>query len=1717
MCSSLFIFLGAFAAFSAPLSVVSDDIYKPGEEMPQFKGNAPNWLALLTTIDGSKCTGEFLSPKFVITATHCTKNSDGTRRPLKVVLGGGGTSDDKPKLRDFSDTEVIDEWGDIVLLEMNKRDDRVTMVPLMHGIDFYKDAPVTVMGYGFFSWDPKDDRDWSNVFNKLGIATARTILQADLPENPPGFKNTGISVARVKGIGAPGDSGGPLMMKAPLSWLKGYDTEEERLETQKVAGVMWGGNADYSTYSEITPEILHKMANLTGIPFFNNPTEGMVGTDNSMEFSGWGNIPLSIKVFVLNQNTGKWRENPTTVCIKEEEADIPRIYRKTGPKADEWFCQVDMEQFHGRSEVVMGNLELAAMAQYDEAQDPKCTPGKNTNDCVFFMQNYGKRTLSMKESPKTVDEDATPADVLDKVVYVHDDGYFTIQLSGSPGQRVIIKRNLSNKRTEESPCYDSSGTRIPSPAINQSGHVICRLKAPPRPVSNSAEPFIARYTSYFLSENSVYSHADALATANYIFKYATRPSISISSMLNSEFPSDREKVAMYPVEVKGETNITLNNGYQTPIEKAIKLSSTDAGIVGVDENTDINNPSWELSYNFWNITKKNGEYNTTASLYINTPRTMVPPLATKTVSYKFLEPGIEIDFPLASSDEDEVEYDLTEKNVFFSGSLEALREFGRIHCYVRYKDENNKQVELYNEIAPKNEYKIEGSILDWFCPDINFPKIINDPKIINGNTDLYKKLEDKQKVKLTVVAEHEVLIGKDYMVTESKDHNIVLKKTMLVDIDDPASSKNGTTKSTAPGWVVIAPEYMVKGTGEPGASINVPIPENPSCNKTVQSDGTWNCGLQETPADGEYTLTATQTTSGGSVSKASSSFIVKQKDEDKELEEGGNGGDGNGGGINGNTGGGEAGTGSDVAPYLIFPATAADGALLSTAATTTAAGLTTVAGAAGAGVSAGGAVASAGITITLGSLKILDDVLKPDWGKHGLWHYDIRKAMSGWNPLDSYILTVINYDHDRKPIGKRVIPLAKQVTIEAPAESQEIPYLKSYTIDGQAARDALITVTIPGKSEPVCSVRSAGDGQWSCQPPDGLLGPVTIIATQELPGGAVGGTPLTVERHYAISVKHLTVLTPADNSTVINTPYSVAGTGHPGASVKVTIKSSGKDAAEDTVVVDNMGLWSYPVPAQESVAGSYTATAVTIAGGKEQQDARTVTWTVSGLVENESTIESPAEGEVVTQNTYRIQGNGKPGHRIDVLGIPVVGECHTVVTNAGKWSCMPISVTEGTEATIRMSDRDDDSGVSRDYTLAPSFTVDSPKENEVLESTFNINGLAPAGSKVRMQGLGELARDCNVIAHPDGAWSCPGDGSVYPEINGIYQVMVTGTDSRGKPVKIIRNFAVNNVGRQNRSYIKITWPVANATTSENRFTVSGESLLPSEATKLSVYVGPQGSIPTEKLCDADVAENGTWNCQGNKENGTYNIQAIYKDDDTGEVKSTPGRFSVSATSFTAHSLITIDSPSEGEVINSPVYTISGHTPDTAADAAKHIKVPECVPTTPTGGYGSWSCQANSSPGMKEMVVTSSRTTEAGVYKNHSEARHYVVTTPSGPVVIRSPSNGQKIVIYEKSSSYVEFSGTGTEGARIELRLLNKGSGKTTLLTDDKNPVIVTEGMWSASYDLQAGGKSSGREITATQVIAGSDKPTNDTLDFTLSCKAMDMRPASMPCGGNLGQ
>ncbi|MFE6645630.1 Ig-like domain-containing protein [Nocardioides sp. NPDC057772] len=357
-------------------------------------------------------------------------------------------------------------------------------------------------------------------------------------------------------------------------------------------------------------------------------------------------------------------------------------------------------------------------------------------------------------------------------------------------------------------------------------------------------------------------------------------------------------------------------------------------------------------------------------------------------------------------------------------------------------------------------------------------------------------------------------------------------------VSSPSTPVDFTVDRTAPEPPVITgpadgstvgdatPE--ITGTGEPGATVEVTIDGEVVGETTVNPDGTWTFTPTEPLADGEHTVTATQTDEAGNTSEVSEpvSFTVDA---------------------------------SSGAPVITSPESG----------DSTNDNTPTIEGTGNAGDT---------ITVIIDGDPAGETTVSPD----GTWTFTPTEALEDGD----HTITATATDPLGNTSGESnaviitvdtTAPEAPEITSPTDGGSTSDP---TPTIEGTGEPGATVTVEIDGQEVGTAVVQP--EGTWSLELTDPLAsGDHTVGAVQTDPAGNT--SPATTV-DFTVTPPAPVITSPQDGDSVDETP-DVSGTGQPGANV--TVQVDGKDI--DTVPVGDDGTWSTTLP--ELDCGEHTLTA----------------------------------------------------------------------------------------------------------------------------------------------------------------------------------------------------------------------------------------------------------------------------------------------------------------------------------------------------------------------------------------------------------------------------------------------------------------------------------------------------------------------------------------------
>ncbi len=262
------------------------------------------------------------------------------------------------------------------------------------------------------------------------------------------------------------------------------------------------------------------------------------------------------------------------------------------------------------------------------------------------------------------------------------------------------------------------------------------------------------------------------------------------------------------------------------------------------------------------------------------------------------------------------------------------------------------------------------------------------------------------------------------------------------------------------------------------------------------------------------------------------------------------------------------------------------------------------------------------------------------------------------------------------------------------------------------------------------------------------------------------------------------VITDPSNGDTTGPEPTIAGTGVPGATVTVT---EGGDEVGTAVVGDD-GTWSF-VPTNPLDDGEHTIVGTEELDGTVSGPSNEVTFTVADTTAPDApVIESPADGEAITDPTPDVTGTGEPGATVDVtIDGDDVGS--TTVDGDGNWTLPTTDELADGEHTVSATQTDDAGNTSE--ADSNTFTVDTsddedttPPEPPVIESPDD--GETVADDTPDVTGTGEPGATVDVTIDGDevGSTTVDGDGNWTitvdePLDDGDHTVVATQTDAAG--------------------------------------------------------------------------------------------------------------------------------------------------------------------------------------------------------------------------------------------------------------------------------------------------------------------------------------------------
>ncbi|TXD34347.1 hypothetical protein FRC96_14200 [Lujinxingia vulgaris] len=425
----------------------------------------------------------------------------------------------------------------------------------------------------------------------------------------------------------------------------------------------------------------------------------------------------------------------------------------------------------------------------------------------------------------------------------------------------------------------------------------------------------------------------------------------------------------------------------------------------------------------------------------------------------------------------------------------------------------------------------------------------------------------------------------------------------------------------------------------------------------------------------------------------------------------------------------------------------------------------------------------------------------------------------------------------------------------------------------------------------------------------------------------------------------LTIIEPLDESVTSENAPTLSGVGEPGAEVAISI--DGDEVA--TVTVDSNGDWSVTLdePLED---GQYEIVAD---DGRSDDTIIVVIDTVAPVL----TVDSPEQDVRYTESPERVEGQAEPGDIIEIIiNDEIVGT--TVADESGAYSFEFDAPLDEGVYELRVTATDEAGNMSEevvDFSVdsTDGVQIDAPAEGDLVRtSTPTLSGSAEPGATVTILVDGEEVGE--TVADDLGQWSYQ-----------LEEALEDGEFSLGASVESpsgVREDRVEVTIDTSTTAVIIDAPVDGALTNEASPEISG-----SAAPGATIAI----IIDGDEVAEVEADANGQWSYTPDDalDEGQHVIEVVAEDAGIRTEAEVAIEVDLSAPE------LTVDSPTEGQVLYEDERTISG-----SAEPGAVIEVEldgEVIDTVVVGEDGQWSVSLPEDVEPGEHTIEVSARDEAG--------------------------------------------------------------------------------------------------------------------------------------------
>ncbi|MBL4608932.1 MAG: hypothetical protein JKY01_14035 [Pseudomonadales bacterium] len=827
------------------------------------------------------------------------------------------------------------------------------------------------------------------------------------------------------------------------------------------------------------------------------------------------------------------------------------------------------------------------------------------------------------------------------------------------------------------------------------------------------------------------------------------------------------------------------------------------------------------------------------------------------------------------------------------------------------------------------------------------------------------------------------------------------------------------------GSLLITPTPIISGSGEPGSTVSVTENANALCSVIVDAGGVWSCTSVALSDGSAYTLVAIAKDTANNTSTPSAAVSITID------------------------------TSAPPAPVVAAPL---NNAFLNNAQVNF----------------SGTGTTSDTVSVFEASTLLCEDTVDSsnNWA--------CSKVLSeGTHTITATAKDIAtNTSAASNPISFTVdlsAPLAP--VIQSPSAGTETNITQP-TFSGSADPNGIVSVK--NAATELCSANADSSGQWSCVS-SSILSEASHTITADVRDQA-GNT--SVASNGVVVVIDLTapaapsISSPADKSKTGDTTQLIQGSAEAGGSI--VVEAAGNQLC--SAVASASGEWS--CTSGSLTEGDHILSAkVSDKAGNESVSSAVVNLVLDLSAPVIPSISSPADGDLLTDNTPSIEGVADAESQIEVYsGARLL--CQATTTAGGTWACVSATLSEGNQSLTAIAN--DAVGNSSAASVAVAISVDagpppapqinSPSAEALLNTnTPTFSGTSENDSTVEIIEGGSVR--CSALADNAGDWFCVsatlGEGS--------HSLSAVATDIAGNIGPASAALAITIDSKAPNAPI-FSSPINNSNSLVNIITLSG---IAEAGASVEILESGNSRCATSPIT-ADSA--GAWVCATTTLIEGDHVLYALATDDAGNTSVASANLNV-LVDTAAPSTPVISSPAEGDTLTEDRPTLSG-----TAEANISVEVSEgenllCQATV--NGSGNWTCTTLTlAEGVHSLLVEA--VDQVGNRSGTSLGITIDTAVPAPPQIV-SPADGA--LISDTTPTII-----GKSEAASEVRVFANSISLCSALTN-------SSGDWSCTSSMLMDGSFT--LVTLASAPTGETSAPSATVTFVL-----DNTPPSAPVIGS---